>query len=76
MALSLDSGHSAAAGCPHPGRLDGFERWVGFAQDGQPNEDPRQWVPYKSIPGVLKMAVIAAVKIRRFAEHFGFDVAA
>lgn len=60
---------------PSPGSALMVERWVEFRQDDSQTEIRRQWVPYKSIPESMKMAVIAG-EDQRFAEHFGFDVAA
>lgn len=48
-----------------------IESWV----DDQPIDLQRSWRPWKELPDDLKMAVIAG-EDQKFAEHWGFDVAA
>lgn len=48
-----------------------IESWV----DGEPIDLQREWRPWQELPDDLKMAVIAA-EDQKFAEHWGFDVAA
>lgn len=60
---------------PSPGSALMVERWIEHRGDDTPYEIRRDWVPYHSIPDSMKMAVIAG-EDQRFAEHYGFDVAA
>ncbi|MWV11135.1 monofunctional biosynthetic peptidoglycan transglycosylase [Pseudomonas sp. R-28-1W-6] len=48
-----------------------IESWV----DGQPIDLQRSWRPWQELPDDLKIAVIAA-EDQKFAEHWGFDLAA
>ncbi len=48
-----------------------IESWIG----GEPIDLQRDWRPWKELPDALKMAVIAA-EDQKFADHWGFDVAA
>ncbi|MFN3581600.1 MAG: monofunctional biosynthetic peptidoglycan transglycosylase, partial [Pseudomonas sp.] len=60
---------------PSPGSALMVERWYSLRQADNPTPIQQQWVPYKSIPDSMKMAVIAA-EDQRFAEHYGFDLKA
>ena len=48
-----------------------LESWI----DGKPVELQRTWLPWEELPDNLKVAVIAA-EDQKFAEHWGFDMAA
>jgi monofunctional biosynthetic peptidoglycan transglycosylase len=60
---------------PPPGTAFMVERKVESWLDGQPIDLQRSWRPWSELPDDLKMAVIAA-EDQKFAEHWGFDVAA
>ena len=51
------------------------ERKVESWLDGKPIDLQRQWRPWQQLPDDLKIAVIAA-EYQKFAEHWGFDLAA
>ena len=51
------------------------ERKVESWLDGKPIDLQRQWRPWEQLPDDLKIAVIAA-EDQKFAEHWGFDLAA
>ena len=51
------------------------ERKVESWLDGKPIDLQRQWRPWQQLPDDLKIAVIAA-EDQKFAEHWGFDLAA
>ena len=58
-----------------PGTALMAERKVQSWLDGQPIDLQRSWRPWRELPDDLKIAVIAA-EDQKFAEHWGFDVAA
>ncbi|WP_394560317.1 monofunctional biosynthetic peptidoglycan transglycosylase [Aquipseudomonas alcaligenes] len=58
-----------------PGTALMAERKVQSWVDGEPIDLQRTWRPWKELPDNLKIAVIAA-EDQKFAEHWGFDVAA
>src|SRR3990167_3627092 len=60
---------------PPPGTSLMVERKIESWVDGQPIDLQRSWRPWRELPDHLKMAVIAA-EDQKFAEHWGFDVAA
>ncbi|MBS7664409.1 monofunctional biosynthetic peptidoglycan transglycosylase [Pseudomonas lalucatii] len=60
---------------PPPGTTLMLERKVQSWVDGQPIDLQRDWRPWSELPDDLKVAVIAA-EDQKFAEHWGFDVAA
>src|SRR3990167_8919672 len=60
---------------PPPGTALMVERKIESWVDGQPIDLQRSWRPWRELPDHLKMAVIAA-EDQKFAEHWGFDVAA
>ena len=51
------------------------ERKLESWQSGEPIDLQRRWRPWSELPDDLKMAVIAA-EDQKFAEHWGFDIAA
>lgn len=51
------------------------ERKVESWTDGKSIDLQRSWRPWKALPDDLKMAVIAA-EDQKFADHWGFDIAA
>ena len=51
------------------------ERKVQSWTSGEPIDLQRSWRPWSELPDDLKMAVIAA-EDQKFAEHWGFDIAA
>ncbi|NQD92336.1 monofunctional biosynthetic peptidoglycan transglycosylase [Pseudomonas sp. CrR25] len=60
---------------PPPGTALMVERKVESWADGQPIDLQRSWRPWRELPDDLKIAVIAA-EDQKFAEHWGFDIAA
>ncbi|MDG9922528.1 MULTISPECIES: monofunctional biosynthetic peptidoglycan transglycosylase [unclassified Pseudomonas] len=58
-----------------PGTALMAERKIQSWVDGEPIDLQRTWRPWKELPDDLKVAVIAA-EDQKFAEHWGFDVAA
>ncbi|MNN33329.1 Penicillin-binding protein 2D [compost metagenome] len=60
---------------PPPGSALMVERKIESWLDGQPIDLQRDWRPWAELPDDLKVAVIAA-EDQRFAEHWGFDMAA
>ncbi|UTW06200.1 monofunctional biosynthetic peptidoglycan transglycosylase [Pseudomonas benzenivorans] len=60
---------------PPPGTALMVERKVESWIDGQPIDLQRSWRPWSELPDDLKLAVIAA-EDQKFAEHWGFDIAA
>lgn len=60
---------------PPPATALMVERKVESWLDGQPIDLQRNWRPWSELPDDLKMAVIAG-EDQKFAEHWGFDVAA
>ncbi|MDM8349040.1 monofunctional biosynthetic peptidoglycan transglycosylase [Pseudomonas sp. sp1636] len=60
---------------PPPGTALMVERKVESWVDGQPINLQRNWRPWGELPDDLKIAVIAG-EDQKFAEHWGFDVAA
>lgn len=60
---------------PPPGSALMVERKVQSWMDGKPIDLQRTWRPWKELPDDLKIAVIAG-EDQKFAEHWGFDVAA
>ncbi|WPC04899.1 monofunctional biosynthetic peptidoglycan transglycosylase [Pseudomonas benzenivorans] len=60
---------------PPPGTALMVERKVQSWVAGQPIDLQRSWRPWSELPDDLKVAVIAA-EDQKFAEHWGFDVAA
>lgn len=52
-----------------------IERKIESWQSGEPIDLQRSWRPWDELPDDLKMAVIAA-EDQKFAEHWGFDIAA
>lgn len=60
---------------PPPGTALMVERKVESWFDGQPIDLQRDWQPWEQIAAPLKVAVIAG-EDQRFAEHWGFDIAA
>jgi monofunctional biosynthetic peptidoglycan transglycosylase len=60
---------------PPPGTALMVERKIESWRNGQPIDLQRSWRPWAELPDDLKMAVIAA-EDQKFAEHWGFDVAA
>ncbi|WP_426142228.1 monofunctional biosynthetic peptidoglycan transglycosylase [Pseudomonas sp. DWP3-1-2] len=60
---------------PPPGTALMVERKVESWFDGQPIDLQRDWEPWEKISDNLKIAVIAG-EDQKFAEHWGFDVAA
>ncbi|MBM7062381.1 monofunctional biosynthetic peptidoglycan transglycosylase [Pseudomonas sp. UL073] len=60
---------------PPPGSALMVERKIESWLDGKPIDLQRSWRPWKELPDNLKVAVIAA-EDQKFAEHWGFDVAA
>ncbi|OEC35092.1 monofunctional biosynthetic peptidoglycan transglycosylase [Pseudomonas cuatrocienegasensis] len=60
---------------PPPGSALMVERKIESWIDGKPIDLQRTWVSWDALPDDLKMAVIAA-EDQKFAEHWGFDVAA
>lgn len=52
-----------------------IERKLESWQSGEPIDLQRSWRPWSELPDDLKMAVIAA-EDQKFAEHWGFDIAA
>ncbi len=60
---------------PPPGTALMVERKIESWVDSQPIDLQRSWRPWRELPDHLKMAVIAA-EDQKFAEHWGFDVAA
>ena len=60
---------------PPPGTALMVERKVESWIAGQPIDLERSWRPWSELPDDLKLAVIAA-EDQKFAEHWGFDVAA
>ena len=51
------------------------ERKIESWTDGESIDLQRSWRPWKALPDDLKMAVIAA-EDQKFADHWGFDIAA
>jgi len=51
------------------------ERKIESWTSGEPIDLQRRWRPWKALPDDLKMAVIAA-EDQKFADHWGFDLAA
>lgn len=60
---------------PPPGTALMIERKIESWFDGQPIDLQRDWQPWEQIAAPLKVAVIAG-EDQRFAEHWGFDIAA
>ena len=60
---------------PPPGTALMVERKVESWVDGQPIDLQRNWRPWSELPDDLKLAVIAA-EDQKFADHWGFDLAA
>jgi monofunctional biosynthetic peptidoglycan transglycosylase len=60
---------------PPPGTALMVERKVASWIDGQPIDLERSWRPWSELPDDLKIAVIAG-EDQKFAEHWGFDIAA
>ena len=60
---------------PPPGTALMVERKVQSWVAGQPIDLQRSWRPWSELPDALKVPVIAA-EDQKFAEHWGFDVAA
>lgn len=60
---------------PPPGTALMVERKIESWFDGQPIDLQRDWQPWEQIAAPLKVAVIAG-EDQRFAEHWGFDIAA
>jgi len=60
---------------PPPGTTLMVERKIESWVDGQPIDLQRSWRPWSELPDDLKIAVIAG-EDQKFAEHWGFDVAA
>jgi monofunctional biosynthetic peptidoglycan transglycosylase len=60
---------------PPPGTALMVERKIESWVDSKPIDLQRSWRPWGELPDHLKMAVIAA-EDQKFAEHWGFDVAA
>lgn len=52
-----------------------IERKVESWASGEPIDLQRSWRPWQTLPDDLKMAVIAA-EDQKFADHWGFDIAA
>ncbi|WP_300656820.1 monofunctional biosynthetic peptidoglycan transglycosylase [Pseudomonas sp.] len=60
---------------PPPGTALMVERKVESWIDGKPIDLERSWRPWNELPDDLKIAVIAG-EDQKFAEHWGFDIAA
>ncbi|GAB7528108.1 monofunctional biosynthetic peptidoglycan transglycosylase [Pseudomonas sp. 3A(2025)] len=60
---------------PPPGTALMVERKIESWFDGQPIDLQRDWQPWEQIAAPLKVSVIAG-EDQRFAEHWGFDIAA
>ncbi|WP_372865945.1 transglycosylase domain-containing protein, partial [Pseudomonas sp.] len=60
---------------PPPGTALMVERKVESWIDGKPIDLERSWRPWNELPDDLKIAVIAGEE-QKFAEHWGFDIAA
>jgi monofunctional biosynthetic peptidoglycan transglycosylase len=60
---------------PPPGTALMVERKVASWVDGKPIDLERSWRPWRELPDDLKIAVIAG-EDQKFAEHWGFDIAA
>ncbi|MDP3978542.1 MAG: monofunctional biosynthetic peptidoglycan transglycosylase [Pseudomonas sp.] len=60
---------------PPPGTALMVERKIESWVDGKPIDLQRSWRPWSELPDDLKIAVIAG-EDQKFAEHWGFDVAA
>ncbi|WP_324732311.1 monofunctional biosynthetic peptidoglycan transglycosylase [Pseudomonas paeninsulae] len=60
---------------PPPGTALMVERKVESWIDGKPIDLERSWRPWGELPDDLKIAVIAG-EDQKFAEHWGFDIAA
>lgn len=60
---------------PPPGTMLMVERKIESWLDGEPIDLQRSWRPWEELPDDLKVAVIAA-EDQKFAEHWGFDIAA
>lgn len=60
---------------PPPGTALMVERKVESWLNDQPIDLQRSWRPWSELPDDLKMAVIAG-EDQKFAEHWGFDIAA
>jgi monofunctional biosynthetic peptidoglycan transglycosylase len=60
---------------PPPGTALMVERKIESWVDGKPIDLQRDWQPWEKISNDLKVAVIAG-EDQKFAEHWGFDVAA
>ncbi|RZA27760.1 MAG: monofunctional biosynthetic peptidoglycan transglycosylase, partial [Proteobacteria bacterium] len=60
---------------PPPGTMLMVERKIESWADGQPIDLQRDWQSWANISDDLKVAVIAG-EDQRFAEHWGFDIAA
>jgi monofunctional biosynthetic peptidoglycan transglycosylase len=60
---------------PPPGTALMVERKIESWVDGKPIDLERSWRPWSELPDDLKIAVIAG-EDQKFAEHWGFDVAA
>ncbi len=60
---------------PPPGTMLMVERKIESWADGQPIDLQRDWQSWTNISDDLKVAVIAG-EDQRFAEHWGFDIAA
>ena len=60
---------------PPPGTALMVERKIESWVDGKPIDLERSWRPWNELPDDLKIAVIAG-EDQKFAEHWGFDVAA
>lgn len=60
---------------PPPGTALMVERKIDSWLDNQPIDLQRSWRPWNELPDDLKMAVIAG-EDQKFADHWGFDVAA
>ncbi|WP_417661071.1 monofunctional biosynthetic peptidoglycan transglycosylase [Pseudomonas sp.] len=60
---------------PPPGSALMVERKVQSWMDGKPIDLQRTWRPWQELPDDLKIAVIAG-EDQKFADHWGFDLAA
>ncbi|WP_339514035.1 monofunctional biosynthetic peptidoglycan transglycosylase [Pseudomonas sp. RL_15y_Pfl2_60] len=60
---------------PPPGSALMVERKVQSWMDGTPIDLQRTWRPWAALPDDLKVAVIAG-EDQKFADHWGFDIAA
>ena len=60
---------------PPPGTALMVERKIDSWLDNQPIDLQRSWRPWNELPDDLKMAVIAG-EDQKFADHWGFDLAA